>query len=97
MPGSGTDEDDAWLGAGVVVALVAMAASSNVAIYLTPPDSTVPAGRRARARGGHAARSAPPVSGAGARIDVVVVSYRSAPLIGRTIAVAHGLAGPTRA
>jgi hypothetical protein len=34
--------DDAWLGAGVVVALVAMAASSNVAIYLTPPDSTVP-------------------------------------------------------
>jgi O-antigen ligase len=35
-------EDDAWLGAGVVVALVAMAASSNVAIYLTPPDSTVP-------------------------------------------------------
>ena len=35
-------KDDAWLGAGVVVALVAMAASSNVAIYLTPPDSTVP-------------------------------------------------------
>lgn len=35
-------EEDAWLGAGVVVALVAMAASSNVAIYLTPPDSTVP-------------------------------------------------------
>lgn len=34
--------DDAWLGAGVVVALVALAASSNVAIYLTPPDSTVP-------------------------------------------------------
>jgi O-antigen ligase len=33
---------DAWLGAGVVVSLVAMAASSNVAIYLTPPDSTVP-------------------------------------------------------
>jgi hypothetical protein len=33
---------DAWLGAGVVVALVALAASSNVAIYLTPPDSTVP-------------------------------------------------------
>jgi hypothetical protein len=35
-------KDDAWLGAGVVVSLVAMAASSNVAIYLTPPDSTVP-------------------------------------------------------
>jgi O-antigen ligase len=34
--------DDAWLGAGVVVAIVALAASSNVAIYLTPPDSTVP-------------------------------------------------------
>jgi hypothetical protein len=34
--------EDAWIGAGVVVALVAMAASSNVAIYLTPPDSTVP-------------------------------------------------------
>jgi O-antigen ligase len=34
--------DDSWLGAGVVVSLVAMAASSNVAIYLTPPDSTVP-------------------------------------------------------
>lgn len=33
---------DAWLGAGVVAALVAVAASSNVAIYLTPPDSTVP-------------------------------------------------------
>ena len=35
-------QGDAWLGAGVVVALVALAASSNVAIYLTPPDSTVP-------------------------------------------------------
>jgi O-Antigen ligase len=34
--------DDAWLGAGVVVSLVAMAASSNVGIYLTSPDSTVP-------------------------------------------------------
>jgi O-antigen ligase/polysaccharide polymerase Wzy-like membrane protein len=34
--------DDAWLGAGIVVSLVAMAASSNVAIYLTPPDSIVP-------------------------------------------------------
>ncbi len=34
------------------------------------------------------------MSGAGARIDVVVVSYRSAPLIGRTLAVAHGLAWP---
>ncbi len=34
--------DDAWIGAGVVISLVAMAASSNVAIYLTPPDSTVP-------------------------------------------------------
>ena len=35
-------KDDAWLGAGIVVAVVAVAASSNVAIYLTPPDSTVP-------------------------------------------------------
>jgi len=35
-------KEDAWLGAGIVVSLVAMAASSNVAIYLTPPDSTVP-------------------------------------------------------
>jgi O-antigen ligase len=35
-------EEDGWLGAGVVVSLVALAASSNVAIYLTPPDSTVP-------------------------------------------------------
>jgi hypothetical protein len=34
--------DDAWLGAGVVVSIVALAASSNVAIYLTPPDSVVP-------------------------------------------------------
>jgi O-antigen ligase len=36
------DADDGWLGAGVIVSLVAVAASSNVAIYLTPPDSTVP-------------------------------------------------------
>jgi O-antigen ligase len=35
-------KEDAWLGVGIVVSLVAMAASSNVAIYLTPPDSTVP-------------------------------------------------------
>jgi hypothetical protein len=35
-------ESDAWIGAGVVVSLVALAASSNVAIYLTPPDSIVP-------------------------------------------------------
>ena len=34
--------DDAWLGAGIVASVVALAASSNVAIYLTPPDSTVP-------------------------------------------------------
>jgi len=34
--------DEGWLGAGIVVSLVAMAASSNVAIYLTPPDSIVP-------------------------------------------------------
>jgi O-antigen ligase len=34
--------EDAWLGAGIVVSVVAMAASSNVAIYLTQPDSTVP-------------------------------------------------------
>ena len=33
---------DAWLGAGIVASIVAVAASSNVAIYLTPPDSTVP-------------------------------------------------------
>ena len=32
----------AWLGAGIVASIVAVAASSNVAIYLTPPDSTVP-------------------------------------------------------
>lgn len=35
-------EGDGWIGAGVIVSLVAMAASSNVAIYLTPPDSIVP-------------------------------------------------------
>ena len=35
-------DDDAWLGAGVLISLVAVAASSNVGIYLTPPDSTVP-------------------------------------------------------
>ena len=35
-------KEDAWLGAGVIASLVAVAASSNVAIYLTPPDSTVP-------------------------------------------------------
>jgi O-antigen ligase len=35
-------DPDGWLGAGVVVAVVAIAASSNVAIYLTPPDSIVP-------------------------------------------------------
>ncbi len=35
-------KEDAWLGAGIVASLVAVAASSNVAIYLTPPDSTVP-------------------------------------------------------
>jgi O-Antigen ligase len=35
-------KDDAWLGAGIVASVVAVAASSNVAIYLTPPDSTVP-------------------------------------------------------
>jgi O-antigen ligase len=34
--------NDAWLGAGIVASIVALAASSNVAIYLTPPDSTVP-------------------------------------------------------
>ena len=34
--------DDAWLGAGIVASLVAVAASANVGIYLTPPDSTVP-------------------------------------------------------
>lgn len=33
---------DAWLGAGIVASIVAVAASSNVAIYLTPPDSIVP-------------------------------------------------------
>jgi O-antigen ligase len=35
-------EGDGWLGAGVIVSVIALAASSNVAIYLTPPDSTVP-------------------------------------------------------
>jgi hypothetical protein len=35
-------KEDAWLGAGIIASLVAVAASSNVAIYLTPPDSTVP-------------------------------------------------------
>ena len=35
-------KEDAWLGAGIVASLVAVAASSNVGIYLTPPDSTVP-------------------------------------------------------
>jgi O-antigen ligase len=35
-------KDDAWLGAAIVISVVAMAASSNVAIYLTPPDSIVP-------------------------------------------------------
>jgi len=35
-------KQDAWLGAGIVASIVAVAASSNVAIYLTPPDSTVP-------------------------------------------------------
>jgi O-Antigen ligase len=35
-------KDDAWLGAGIVISVVAIAASSNVAIYLTPPDSIVP-------------------------------------------------------
>ena len=39
---SRSGERDAWLGAGVIVSIVAVAASSNVAIYLTPPDSTVP-------------------------------------------------------
>jgi hypothetical protein len=33
---------DAWRGAGMVASIVAIAASSNVAIYLTSPDSTVP-------------------------------------------------------
>jgi O-antigen ligase len=37
-----SETGDAWLGAGVIVSVVALAASSNVAIYLTPPDSTVP-------------------------------------------------------
>jgi O-antigen ligase len=35
-------KNDGWLGAGIVASIVAVAASSNVAIYLTPPDSTVP-------------------------------------------------------
>jgi O-antigen ligase len=35
-------KDDAWLGAAIVISVVALAASSNVAIYLTPPDSIVP-------------------------------------------------------
>ena len=54
-------KDDAWLGAGIIASLVAVAASSNVAIFLSPPDSTVPlvgvlalgavAGPRPRRRG----------------------------------------------
>ena len=52
------------------------------------------AGRRARPGGCDAARPRPRVSDGAMRLDVVVVSYRSAPLIGRTIAVARGLAGP---
>jgi len=39
---SRSENGDAWLGAGVIVSVLALAASSNVAIYLTPPDSTVP-------------------------------------------------------
>jgi O-Antigen ligase len=35
-------KDDAWLGAGIVASVIAVTASSNVGIYLTPPDSTVP-------------------------------------------------------
>jgi O-antigen ligase len=35
-------KEDAWLGAAIVTSVVAIAASSNVAIYLTPPDSIVP-------------------------------------------------------
>jgi O-antigen ligase len=35
-------KDDAWLGAGVVASIVAMAASSNVTQFLTSPDSIVP-------------------------------------------------------
>jgi O-Antigen ligase len=35
-------KEDAWLGAAIVISVVAMAASSNVATYLTPPDSIVP-------------------------------------------------------
>jgi hypothetical protein len=40
--GARSGEAAGWIGAGIVVARVAMAASSNVAIYLTPPDSIVP-------------------------------------------------------
>ena len=43
-------KDDAWLGAGVVVSVVAMAASSNVAIYLTPPDRPCPSSACSRWR-----------------------------------------------
>jgi hypothetical protein len=39
---SRVEREDAWLGAGIVASIVALASSSNVAIYLTPPDSTVP-------------------------------------------------------
>ena len=50
-------------------------------------------GRRARAGGNHAARARPPVSDGGARLDVVVINFHSAPLIGRALAVAREFAG----
>jgi O-antigen ligase len=35
-------KNDAWLGAGIAASVLAVAASSSVAIYLSPPDSTLP-------------------------------------------------------
>lgn len=37
-----TSADEAWLGAGIIVSLVALAASSTVGMYMTDSDSIVP-------------------------------------------------------
>ena len=60
--------------------------SSNVAIYLTPPDSTVPlVGVLALAA--YMRRQLPPSHAAGVMsFEVVIVNFHSAPLIGRTVA-----------
>jgi hypothetical protein len=76
--------DDAWLGAGVVVALVALVASSNAAIYLTPPRHRCPWWACSLAAIMQR-RSVPPVNDR-LEPDVVVVNFRSALLIETTIA-----------